>query len=365
MRNLLIGLLLLGFMSAVSAQSIGMAPGSYNTGEVQKGEEIDFEIYLTVSGTNENITVKPFVKERSPSPIFDDEGAIDSEKYSEQDVTSWIKWDEETFTINPRTSETRELPSGSTVRADGEISGTLRVPSGGEPGFHSVQIGVSPQTSEDSGYGASVFGLTRVPFTFYVPGDVERSIEVSDASARRVEENQAQFVFTLRNTGTVTTETLTSRFRIFSGDEKVGSSTITSVKIPPGETRRVESLWVTTDLEGGNYRVVGSADYRTSEGFFRESVSLAQAPQDPIEVQDPSEQGSSPDGEEASPPLLLILVVGMVVGASLYVIGMEMFMVLSGASLSAITIFILTTGAPVYMLGLAVAAMAAVVYFRW
>ncbi|MFB6213099.1 MAG: hypothetical protein ABEJ07_00840 [Candidatus Nanohaloarchaea archaeon] len=364
MRKLFLALSVLVFSASAASQSIGVAPSDYQMRDVNPGEEVDFTVYLSVSGTSENFTVKPTMSSPSSGFVFNDEGFIDADSYSEQEVQSWINWDKESFKVNPKTSQTYTLPNGAQVVAEGKMEGTLQVPSSAEPGYHSVEIGISPQFPRGSGFGASILGLARMDFSFRVPGQAERSVEISDFSARRVAEDRVQFVYTMENTGTVTTGVVGGSFEVISQGRSIGSAQVGSATLSPGEERRVETLWVKDGLEGGNYRVRGSADYRTGKAFFDETVTITQAPRDPIQVEEPDNQDRD-EPQQASTPVLLVLVAFLGIGSVLYAFGLDMLWAFVIAGAAGIAIFIITSGLSLYMLLLMVTGAGLLVYLNW
>ncbi|MFB6145047.1 MAG: hypothetical protein ABEJ99_00905, partial [Candidatus Nanohaloarchaea archaeon] len=366
MRKLLAITLLVAVVPLAASQSIGMAPSSYQVSGVEPGESIDFTVYLTLSGTDRNVTVQPKVLPAKESAIFNGDDVIDEDAYSEQEVNDWVQWDSQSYELSPGSQETYQLPNGDTVVANGRMSGTLQVPDNAEPGYHAFQLGVNPQFSQASGFGATVYGVTRTRYVFRVSGDATRKIEVSGVSARRVGEQEVQFVFELENTGTVTTSVTGGGFSIIGSDgNKVGASRVGATQIPPGSTREVETRWVKNNLEGGNYRLRGSADYRTGEAFFDETVTITQAPRDPIQVDNPDQQEGSSGPQQASAPLLLILVAVLGTGSVLYAFGLDMLWALLLAGFAGIAIFIITSGLPVYVLALMLMGAGAVVYLNW
>lgn len=351
-------------VSPVSAQSIGMAPAQYDLGAVDRGETVDFSIYLSSYGTADNFTVQPEVMEMSIGNVRGSD-LVEVEEFSEQNVAPWLSWEEESFLVVPGSSRTAQV-GGDTVSYDGRMEGSITVPSTAEPGYHAVQIGVDPDFPSGRGFGASVLGLTRVNVVLRVPGNAERNVELASVTARRTGEREAQFVFDLENTGTVTVQSTGGDFSIVSNTRgKVDSDYFSGVEIPPGATRRVEARWISDEVAGGEYTLEGSVGFETDRNFFREDVSLTSAPQQPINVPDPDDQGPDGGPEQASVPLLLILVAVLGVGSALYVFGVNMTWsaLISGGV--GIAIFIITSGLPVYILLLMLMGAGTLVYLNW
>lgn len=365
MRKLLPLVFLLFFTASAVSQSIGMAPGEYELGEVERGESIDFTLYLTSYGTSRNFTVTPTESEVSLGEVSDND-AVDRESYSEQPISGWIDWDENTFTVNPRTSGTGTLPDGSQVSYNGRMTGNLEVPSNAEPGYHAVGIGLNPDFPRGDGFGASVIGLSRANLQFRVPGEAERSIEVTDVEARRVGENRFQYVVEMTNTGTVTASVSRGEMTLTSSNGNEGSLTFTGASIPPGSSRQVEAMWAQEGISGGSYTVEGSIDYDTDRSFFREDVSITSAPQEPIEVEDPSQQGEGEGPQQASAPLLLIVIAVVGLGSVLYAFGVDILWSFALSGLAGVGIFIITSGLPVHVvLALMVMGAGVLVYLNW
>lgn len=365
-RKALILILLLAAANSVSAQSVGAAPGEVRLGEIDRGEEETFNIYFTSSGTTEPFEVSLKYQEPFRGSILGGNTYINPEEFSEQEIESWVSFSEETYTIDPSSDTVQNLADGSTVRADGSAEITVRVPEDAEPGYHGGQIQVNPKFPSGSGFGARVLGLARPSFYFRVPGDVERRIEYRGIEAVRTDENQAQIVATFRNTGTVTTALAGGEADISKRDEgNVGTALLnTNLRIPPGETRRMDTRWTSNNVEGGNYEISGTVDYRTGQVFVSDSFTLTDAPREPVEVDQPGQDDSGPEEGSDFPWLLAILLL-VLIGLLLYYAGFDFFWTVTILGMIVIIIFILATDTSIIVLLAAMTGAGLLMYYLW
>lgn len=338
-KHLLLALAILFYTSFSMAASIGVTPGYINYGEVEKGETIEIEFYVTTSDIDQEFQITPEYQ-KSLRYALGENAVIDMREVSEQNIDSWINLDEETFTIDPNTSETYQLPDGTSVRANGVMSFEVKVPPNAEPGYKIGTIQLNPNIPGDqSGAGARLIAQTTPGFAFRVPGSVNRQIELTDTRAVRVGENQVQVIERIRNTGTVTTTMIQGQADITNSDgQKVGSLTLDAATLRPGESAEIDQLWTTNNLEGGQYNMEGTGDYRTGEMYVSGSFTVTDSIQERQSIDEPS-ASSTEEGGEA--PITLIAILTVLLATLLYLIDVSVFWIMMLAGGLAITLFIL------------------------
>ncbi|MFB6245370.1 MAG: hypothetical protein ABEJ03_03405 [Candidatus Nanohaloarchaea archaeon] len=367
MRKFTLAVLVVALASAGASQSIGVSPATVDLGTVERGQEVGFSLYVSSTGTTEPYRLNVTVLDPMSSDRYEPGGRINPTEYSGEEIQSWIEFSQPIYDVDPGDTTSYETGSG-TVDAEKRINVTLDVPSDAEPGYHTAQIGLSPNFgAEGSGFGTSLVGITRPRLIFRVPGKVTRSVQLSSVEAVRTREEKAQIVSTFRNTGSVTVNFGGGLVDVYdSEDRKVGVIDIpTGVRIPPGETRRIESIWAGEGVEGGTYTLDGTVDYNTGSTFVGESFAIAGAPRDPIEVQDPEDQDTQ-DGDQRSGLSPLMIIVAMAaLGSVLYAFGIRLYYVMTATGAVGIATFIIFGGVNMVVLILAVFGLGLMLYMKW
>jgi len=322
MKKLLcIALLVVFITSLANAASIGVTPGYINYGEVGEGETVEVDFYITTSDIDQEFEVEPEYRQTLRYATGENP-AINMRNVSEQDISSWVGFEQKTFSINPNTSETYSLPDGTSVTAEGLISFEINVPPNVEPGYKLGTIQVNPSISgEGSGAGARLIAQTVPGFAFRVPGTVNRNIELTDLDGVRVGQNQVQIIERLRNTGTVTTTFVEGRVDITNSQgEKIGVLDLRSATLAPGESAEIDQLWTYEGLEGGQYSVEGKGDYRTGEMYVSENFAITDNIRERQSIDEPS---GDQTGEPESAPLTMIIILSVLLATLLYMIDIQ------------------------------------------
>jgi len=251
----------------ISALSIGSAPGVYDLGLVDPGDNIVFRYYLITTSTSDLlVNVKYIAAHRN---IFFNEKTrpylfIPSQA-SEESVANWVEPIKNPVLVSPATKKTIYLPGGGVVRANGYADIRLKVPSDAEPGFHAGAINLNPQlTGGGRGTGVSTLAVTRPVFVFQVSGEAVRKGDIVNILADRTGEERAIINVMFQNTGTDTVSAKLTYLKIF---DKVGN-VIANLNAPlsycsPGEIHVFPVNWRSEKITPGVYRMEAKVSYTT------------------------------------------------------------------------------------------------------
>ena len=115
-------------------------------------------------------------------------------------------------------------------------------------------ISIDPQLSSTMGTGVSTIGVSRIVFTFRVPGEVRRELDAIGIEARRISDRDADFDVLVKNKGTVTASFRIGELKVFDNQGNIlavlsgGWS-----KLKPGETGIVTLHWHSNRPIGSGY----------------------------------------------------------------------------------------------------------------
>lgn len=358
-KVVLLALVIVFFAGFSLAASIGVTPGYVDYGEVEPGDSIEVELYITTSEIDEEFEVEPEYKS-SLKYALGENAVIDMRNVSEQNIESWIEFDQDTFNIDPSTSDTYQLPEGTSVSAEGVIRFTVSIPPNTEPGYRIGTIQINPSLSgERSGAGAKLIAQTVPGFAFRVPGSVNRDIELAGIQGVRIGENRVQIINQLRNTGTVTTTLTGGEADILDSEgRRVGQISVNSAKLSPGEYAEVDDLWVREDLEGGEYSVEGQGDYRTGETYISGDFVITDTIRERQSIQEPS-TATEP---EKDTPLTLIIILSLLLGTLLYLFDVRFSWTFIMTVVTAVGLYISLSSVPTYLLLIPVFTIAVMLY---
>lgn len=333
-RFLITLVILIPFSSAVS---IGASPGFIDLGEVEPGTTQEIDFYITTNN-DEEFQVTPSYD--FSTSYTEDSGSISMENVSEQRIDGWISWTEETYSINPNTSETYTLPDGSSVNAEGTITLEVDIPPNAEPGYRIGDIELSPSiSSSGGGAGARVIGQTVPTFAFKVPGSVNRDIEMDNLQAVRIGQNSVQLIAQLRNTGTATTSLRKATANIYDEDgENLGGVIFDPATLAPGEYAEVDGTWKSENVEGGDYRVEGKGDFTTGQMLISDEFILTNNIQERQSVEEPS-GGETEEQNDA--PILMVVILSLLLGTLLYLMEVQLTWIIMLAGGAAVVLYIL------------------------
>ncbi|MFB6144103.1 MAG: CARDB domain-containing protein [Candidatus Nanohaloarchaea archaeon] len=361
-KFVVMALLLAAFVGTAAAPSIGATPSLRDFGSINRGGSKEVTFYITSDAQN-TFTLNPIAQPVGQSTLMNN--APDKDMVSEQDVSDWIKFSKDTYTINPDTTETYTLPGGAKVEAQGTINVTVNVPflpGQAEPGFHMAQIRLNPDfgVGEGGGFGAAAIGLSVPRVMFTVPGNARREIQLNNAEALRVGPDRVQVILQFQNTGTVTTSFENTNLPIYQDGRRVGQLNVDNMKLAPGETQEMSLFWTPSDLEGGTYRLEGTVDYTSGQFLIDGTIAFTDTPQPVRQVEQPSGDG---EGEKGSVPLWLFALFVVALAAVLYTFEVSLFwmmLIIGGVS---IAFFILTTSASNFLLLVLLTSFVGIIYY--
>lgn len=360
MKKALLTLLFLVILSgSVTAEGIGVSPSTSELGTIDRGDSRTVEVYLDIRGYNQPIEITPSYQRPMASTVFGDGTVVPKNQYSAQDISSWVEFSEESYTVTPNTSY--EVNGRS---FDGKITYTIDVPSqGAEPGYHGGSIGMdisSPDDGED-GFGATFVTKGIYKFFFQVPGSAIRDIDY-ESRVLRTGSDQISVVSRFVNRGTVTTYVRDIEFTIEGGNLTTTRSAGV-FRIPAGGTETVVTEIDSSQVSAGNYRIQGSANFMTGQATVSESFSLS----DIVEVQPGQleDDSSGPTGsfDNESLPLWLVVMLLVMVGVLMYSFGIDPIWIIAAVGVIGISVFILTSPVPDLLILVLLTITGALVYY--
>jgi len=354
----LLAALLIFLTGLVSSASVGAAPGFVDFGEVEPGDTVQQEVYVTTNFGQEFIVEPEFGYVRSSARF--DESNDRRHETSDNYIGDWFEIPEEAE-IDPNETETYELEDGSSVNADGVFTYEITVPSNAEPGYHYGAISLNPGFDTEGGAGTVNWGETRPFFRLRVPGQAERGIDVTDVNGIRIGEERVQLIMQLQNTGTVTTRMTGGNLSILDDEGyEIDEIDVPPATLAPGEVAEVDRTWSYEDLEGGNYEVDGIGDYRTGETHISGDFSVSSVIQQREAIDEPE---AEQDEEESDIPLTLVLMLLMILGAVLYFFEIDFFWIVVFVGFVGISAFIFFSAASNLLILILVFLIGVTVYY--
>lgn len=348
-------------MSVSSAVSVGVAPSSINLGTAERGETVSGSVYLTLDGLENRFLVRPTYQSTSSGTYELDLAAnYSTETANRNDFRSWISFPTSGQPVDPSTSRS---VGGTTVES--EVPFNITVPNDAEPGWYVGKINVNPQISRNPGSGSlSIRAVARPTVMFRVPGEVRRSAEVVESRGFRTGDSLGTATVRLENTGTVSAHLSQGDVDIRGPDGlEINASDSGDVVLEPGETQTVPVSWETSStLPAGNYEVQGTYNYMTGAVFVDQTVQITDFIQD-VEISDPGDDQNSGLGETGSNTTWIILFVLVVLGVLLYSFDIDPVWIMSFLGVAGLAVLVLTTGLPIWILGLTVIAVVFVLYY--
>ncbi len=262
----------------VHALSIGSAPGVYDLGLVDPGDEIVFRYYL-ITNSNSDILVNAGYIAAHRSMYFNEKKrpyVFIPSQASEESIAGWVEAVKSPVVVSPAIKKTIYLPGGGVVRANGYVDIRLQVPDDAEPGFHAGAVNLNPLFSGTGrGTGVSTMAVTRPVFVFQVSGEAVRKGEITNIIADRTGEKRARINVVFKNTGAETMSVKLSYLKIF---DKVGNvianldSALTYSR--PGEVKVLPIDWTDERVKPGVYRVEAKVSYTTGYATHVQDVEI-------------------------------------------------------------------------------------------
>jgi len=316
-KQFILAALLLLISSTVTANFIGIAPSAAKIGEIDPGTRKEITLHITANSIDRKFKVNPSY--RNPlGDLYESETLVDPERVSEQDIKSWIKFDQDEYVIDPST-EYQARVGGVIANAVGNVTMIIDVPHDAEPGDHAGRIRPNSKLNTGGrGYGAQVKAVQDFQFSFRVPGPVQRQIQLQDMRAIRTGENSIRVDTFLRNMGTVTTSFRGGDIKVLNSfGEMIGTISVPSARLERGEIERISEEFTSKKIAGGDYQVTGQVMYNPTGAIsFDEILNVP----DSINFVAPDEGG--PTGQTGSSreklPLWLIIMGLTVLGVLMY-----------------------------------------------
>lgn len=351
MKRLGLVILVVFLASTASAESIGVAPGFQDFGEIQRGESRVANMYVTTSGYDSPFAVAPELGDPLTSRFMDAQNSpVSVAEYSGEDIDDWIRFEQDTYTVTPGNTTPYTLADGTPVNAAGRVEFYIDVPQDAEPGYHAGMLNVNPQLgSGGSGFGATARGQSMYTFVFRVPGNVERRIDVIDARGIRTGEDQARIDIRVANRGTVTTAIQGADVEVYNRQTQtlVDRLGIGYQSLRPGESTVISSTISSENISQGSYQINGTLEYVGGSSFVnQQTFSLADTIQQNIPDSDNfGDTGGETEQQSGGPVWLLALFV-LLVAVLMYSFEFDMFSIVLISGGLGIIGFILMTGIP-------------------
>lgn len=348
--------------NAAALSSIGTGFGYKDLGTIERGETREVTFYI-VSDAENTFELKANYENPLYSRVFGDASQVKNE-FSREPISSWIEFQKDSYLIDPGETTRRQLESG-VVNSQGSVTFTISVPPNAEPGYRVGGVGLNP-TSSDSGtvVGSRNIVIARPTFSFRVPGEVQRDIDLVDLQGVRVGDNSAQIVAEFRNTGTVTTLMNGGTIPVLNeAGQKEGEIQIGQEIIEPGEYAQKAVTWRGNNVDGGEYYLEGQVNFMTGNAYIgeqRASFVLTDQIQDRVQVQDTDP--SSPDSE-SQPPMFLVVIFLILLGVVLYSFDIDPFWVVTAVGVVGLSIAILMTALPNWIIIVLLIGVGGIVYY--
>jgi hypothetical protein len=256
------------------AFSIGTAPGVQYVGDFKAGESAYVKFYLMTNANSDVLVQMSYTKPHIEAYYPGGFRFVSAEQTSQEDISGWIKFQQNPVLVSPRKSFLVTFENGETIRANAEAVYKLTIPSNAEPGYHIGSISLSPKVaSGGAGAGVSTIGVTRYLFVFKVRGVAERKGEVVNIYADRIDKKKARIDVIYKNTGQNTVSVWVDRLNIY--DEYGGlNASLNSgmVYVAPGEMKIIPVYWTADSVPSGQFRAEAKVNYIT--GYAAKSVSI-------------------------------------------------------------------------------------------
>lgn len=358
------------FTSNVSALYIGTAPGTHNLGALERGDTYEFKFYISTDAER-NFTLTPepvrpnlgFYEPRDQDRWY----GYSTDEASMENISDWITFPHDAYDINPDTSFVAHHSNGASSNVQGTVNYFLEVPKDAEPGYHAWTFNLDNDLlDKSSGTSVSTIALSQYTLVFRVPGEVERDLVVNEVKGLRSGDNRAVLRYQIENKGTVT-----MRIRNINGEITNRNGRIIGKSnhydwgyIAPGETKTIESTWMTSDdLKAGNYRIRGKAKYITGQAFLDDTFSIESF----IEIQQSNSTGGGVlSGEKGSGlPIWMVVMFLVLIGALMYSFEIDPLLIIMTLGVLAISLFIWMSGLPMFLIGVVLIVTVALLYYGW
>jgi len=258
----------------VSAFSIGTVPGVHYLGEFNPGDTKYVKFYLITNAKGDVLTTLSYFPAHIDLYYPGKLSYISAYETSQEDISDWIKFQQNPVLVSPRKSFVVTLENGDVAKVNAEVVYKLTIPMDAEPGYHIGSISLSPKVVGGGiGTGVATIGLTRYIFIFKVRGKAERKGQIENIYADRVDKNKARIDVLFKNTGKNTISVWVDKLNLY---DEYGNLTDTLhsgiVYVAPGETKIISLYWVGDEVKSGIYKAEAKVNYIT--GFVSKEATI-------------------------------------------------------------------------------------------
>ena len=266
MRKILVLLSLYFLIPSVFSISIGVTPGVVDLGEIERGSSKVADVFFTSRyGRDLILDLKVLRPEASFYQPTTRGYVFDSYKASEEDVSSWIRFLENPIVVS---SERKTYTiSGNTIVANGRATIVINVPKDAEPGYHLALISSElREIGGMTGTGVTTVTMGQPIIVFKVPGDAVRSGKILFFDSPRISETKERIDVFFQNNGSVTMTVRIDELDIYDEDGNlIANLTSYKIRVAPGATVRLPSVWDVKDVKPGYYEVKARVSWLTGE----------------------------------------------------------------------------------------------------
>lgn len=346
--------------TTLSTGYVGTAPGVMDLGTLERGKSYEAKFYI-LTDRNSPFLIRPTdehpnnnILKGGPRKRYD----YVPSKASEEDISDWISFSQETYQVDPDNTRTINLAGGGTARSSKTVEFTVSVPQNAEPGYHAGAINLNPDFGGGGTGTTSVqtVGLTQFVFVFKVPGKAERDLKILGVNGKRAGPGKARIDFLMKNNGTVTTGIQAAETTIYNQmGNKTGEVLVGGGYLAPDETRIVKTFWTEQNIETGKYRVEGNMDYITGQAYIDSSIKI------PEEIQITQ---TSPE-EEGQVPYWVIVVALLLLASVMYYFEINPVTILGAVGFLTAVSLILLTELPDLLSGILLILVVGYIFYRW
>ncbi|MFB6208118.1 MAG: hypothetical protein ABEJ69_02110 [Candidatus Nanohaloarchaea archaeon] len=350
--------------TSLGAAYVGTAPGVQDLGKLEPGGTYEAYFYV-LTDRSEPFLIKPSYTRPHTSILTEGKKTrydFNPKKASEEDISSWVTI-QDTYQVDPSNVQIIQLDNGGVARANQKVEFELTIPRNAEPGYHAGAINLNPKFSASASGTTSVqtVGVTQFVFVFYVdrdkpPTEPIRDLKILGVNSLRVSEDKVRVDFLMKNNGTVTTRVQRAKTMIYNQvGNKTGKIVVGGEYLAPGNTRIVQTYWKDQNIDPGTYRVEGQMSYITGSAYIDDTINVSEM----VEIQSGPQTGD----EGGKVPYWMVIMVLVLLGAMMYYFDLDPVWVLLLLGIVGISLYIVLTGLPNYLLGLLLLLSGAVLIY--
>jgi hypothetical protein len=254
-------------MTYARSFQVGVSPAFLNLGEIGRGESRRGTFSITTS-SDEGFLVY-ITAEKGGMDFFDGRYKDMLVEYSEEDASSWIN-----FLNHPVFLEPDPERKSTSVMGQEQINFILNVPDDAEPGYHLVEITPKPKPPSGWSTAVNIMAITKISLLFKVAGEVERSGEILDVSARNTG-LRTRFDVYFQNTGSVSMFVKADDIDLYDTEGNLLYNAESSKGLSsPGEVLKLTGL-VTKNTKPGSYLAFTNVTFSTGHAAKDTDIWIA------------------------------------------------------------------------------------------